>query len=469
MAEAASTSVLLGDHIEALRADWDRLIVVLKSERLPRRQADVLVGRFQILLNGLSDALDRVDAAHSNDVADAWQALAACKNASQRVTDEALGFLGGLLIRHAELDGAIADTAQSFADQLASRAGVWWSPVVVIGEEPPDDDETAVFADSAADAILQFPLVDSDIWHLPVVAHKYGYWIAKHDRSTTLGDLARAQATRINAALAGEPVSDLELSLWLPEVQNVLLASSVRPGEPDSAWLDQLLKRQQIHYWHLAADCFGVYFLGPAYAFLMLLSTCDLGDPFAEGDATAALPITRSRYVPSDARRAAVVLQTLKAMNENGRDRYTPGPFESEISLLDAVWRDALNATRWTEFESLRAGMAPWSAQAFTTLERWFGPQATAPADRVDAQRLIGRLQGQAPPSHGPVPGLTPVLNAAWAARARFPERTASLERECWRLLRGEEPADIFPDSRPPLTTAPRSCSRLSSLIGGAA
>ena len=95
----------------------------------------------------------------------------------------------------------------------------------------------------------------------------------------------------------------------------------------------------------LIADALATYLIGPAYAHALVFLVLNPTDPFIEGE-RASMGTGRSRFLPSDARRAAIVFDVLKRMSAKTKpDQHTDGIYDPELRLLETVWERALEAS----------------------------------------------------------------------------------------------------------------------------
>ncbi|HOC20315.1 MAG TPA: hypothetical protein PKL16_02295 [Anaerolineae bacterium] len=275
--------------------------------------------------------------------------------------------------------------------------------MVILGRRTAEDLPEALAVEEGADDVLvRLPLPRWDVWYLPLLAHAYGFWIAKRGRSAALEAFVAAREAALVARfdLGAGACDAAEAALWLPEVSSLAMA---RPEASDLGARDDrqlLLQRQRLHLWHfpdaeiwnlpLMAHEFGHVAALNTPAFLEFLArqvlTLVEGHPKAESwtrqqresyvsqrsahlheffaDAFAlycqgpafafdmtplhlnpAEALLRRGRHPTHAERFEVLLTVLERMNSAAQaDVYALGPYAPAIARLKDLWTQAVAA-----------------------------------------------------------------------------------------------------------------------------
>ncbi len=444
-------SVLLQNRVENQEADLKRLLHLLESP-LAAKYGATLVGLFKRIMSSLLHDLDALERRlQEGEGAGAWEELSDLRGRGQQLMEEAQAFLGGVAIQERALDDGMAETARKLADDYVIQGGVPWSPAVVLGRHSASDwTEDVVLEENPADSLVRLPIPRWDIWYLPLIAHDYGYWIAKRGQIKSFIQFVEEQIATVHRLLTDSPPAKEELALLLPEIRAIGDAQShaqdlERFRAQSRPVLEGLSKRLKVHLWHLIADAFATYLAGPAYAHALLFLTLDPTNPFLEGEEASESAAARSRYLPADARRAAVVLQTLQDMDDRSKDDpYAYGAYTSELNLLKSVWERALQVSNNLErFKNVQDAMRNWSRRIFEGLQYNFGLQGNQTTNlwQKAEQELVPAFLDGAPT--GLSANFQLVINAAWWCRPRYPDRIADILRDCERLLAGVAPRGL--------------------------
>jgi hypothetical protein len=441
MESTAEQSILLKSRIEYQRADFAHLSQVLDSVAIDPDHKGALPALLRRMMSPLQYDLEQVDTLFKQERhAEAWTELSEIRGRSRQLLEEARIFLGGIAIRKVSLDEQVAELAQEFARDL--DVGVNWSPAIVISVEPNYDwPEDLVFEDNPADGLVRLPMARWDIWRLPLVAHDYGYWVAKRGNISGFKEILEHQETLANCLMSDNPPTGEAASDLIPE----LLAMSDeqrRAADPDAfrkqnrCRLQMLIKRQTIRTWRLIADAFAAYLIGPAYVHALLFLELDPASPFSEG------PSARTQYLPAAARRAAVAFDMLRRMNKATMDDpYGDGLYSAELKLLDATWQSALQAAgNLDRYLAMQSENGTLVGQLYEAVEKHFGSfgSETKARWKKATESLVPLLRNGSEQRFKF--DLRTVLNAAWWCRARFPDCAARLAKDCMRLLTGSEP-----------------------------
>lgn len=438
MSAQDKNSILLRSQINYQRADFDHLAQVLDSSAIGPAYRGALQGLFKRMMNPLRQRLQGVEAlVDQREHSQAWSALSDIRAASHQFLEEARTSLGGAAIRNTSLDAPVGDLAQKFAQDLALDAGVSWSPAVIIALEPTYNwPESLVIEDNPADSLVRLSLARCDLWRLPLVAHDYGYWVAKRGNIAGFKQLVQQQAALANSILSDNPPTDEVVSALIPELCALYearrhAADIAQFREQNRAELENLIKRQIIRTWRLIADAFATYTIGPAYAHALLFLHLDPISPFSEGSAA------RSRYLPAAARRAAVVFDVLRQMDKaTANDAYDNGLYSAELNLMESTWQSALDITgNLQNYLATNASMSAWNVQLYKALETDFGSltSETTGKWKVATNTLVPILRSGSDEHF--TYDLRTVLNAGWWCRARYPDRVSTVAKDCMRLL----------------------------------
>ncbi|MBN1261863.1 MAG: hypothetical protein JXB35_14390 [Anaerolineae bacterium] len=449
---ADSQTFMKAAQVAALRADFTRLLEVLDAPEIPRTYGAMLVGRFKRALSPLIQDLERLESGPASPESALWSGLADVRERSRTLLREALAFLGGVAIREAALDRSLAQHAQDWLAAMAARVGVAWSPAVIIGRgRERDAPEVIAVSPLPEDSLAAIPIPRWDPWQLPRLLHVFGYWVAKRGQIAGFDRWVTTQIAQVHALADATPPEVQTLQAMLPEVQ-ALLAARIRAAQDgrEAEFLSRhaadatlLARRQTVHLWRLIADALATYLAGPCYVYAFLFLAADPLRGYVEGAQAGAGG--DSRFVPSDARRIALMLQILRAMDAGARDDpyAMHGPYGAEIQRIVAIWEKSADlAGMLPAYQHIQAVMIPWGEHLWEALVTHFGPQAgeTLDAWREATQEMIPLL------SHGSATGQQaaplPLLNAAWALRARHgrPDHLRALTRDVLRLLDGTEP-----------------------------
>jgi len=422
--------------------------------------------RIQTYFGSLSEARNTLDqikeaVAGRRSSQDGWKACVKLKgDLLLNLSNELLAVVGGIHIIEKELD-RISDPsspegqstlrfsaiAQSLVDDLNSRCGRGWAPILIVGEER--------LGNSVAGIIrLRFPACD--LGHLAFTADEYGYLVAQITAPAWFEDL-KADVRRStdpknhpggvpppDRACFSEPVQ----TLWA----EYYLSNETQPAAPPSPFrarrrdVEELKRQQVTHLCRLFAGAFATLFAGPAYVRALLHLNFLPDATFSEG---AAMPAFAHRFV--------FALETLKWMNRGLPDADdtsteaddTQGPFADEVDNtigIPALWRATLKSAGITQSEDDDGGYAkiaeeftPWLTRIKQGLRESFSLAFNDERVGTRAQwETAQELKKQISKAEFQVrlwPPLWAVLNAAWLARSESPEQWATIEHNAFRLL----------------------------------
>ncbi|PKN28089.1 MAG: hypothetical protein CVU64_14800 [Deltaproteobacteria bacterium HGW-Deltaproteobacteria-21] len=363
------------DEIRTLKAQMKSLLEnlirakkAMAAARINPRLLDAVEHRFEWKARESKEQLEalekKIDIGKS--IEECWKEFGALRKSLDEHFRECLAFLGGALIRSEGLDSRLCVVADAILWKLSHNVDCEWTRFTIMAD-------VDLFADMSEIIRLRFP--EFSIWHLPIVAHELGHFVAdKLDR-------------------------DARLFAGLMEKED-LGACSV------STLHEQF------------ADVFAVNALGPAYACSCI---------FLEFDPTRIYEGGSGH--PPDYERVHLIIRSLKTIDEkNQRGDYAPS-----IDALNSLWHCSMKACK--KQGSLTSEHA---ARLDNRLDRIFGHKGVGSRlknirynnePRYDrwpqASLLSTQLELQTVEDIFNVPGrkfiLRDVLNAAWQWRLWHP------------------------------------------------
>ena len=432
---------LLSSQLDSLKSDLDELTEVLRSPKMPQPYRDRFPGLFGLVMNPLRSDIDATERKVRESIVgirDAWKELERLKRQNYYLMENAQASLGGVVIRQQGLDRGMASKGQQLLEALAEQTGISWAPVVIIGQETTDDwEEEVMVKQDAGDTLVRLPIPAWEPWYLPLLAHDYGFWLAK-DRNRTLYEIGNEQAKLGRQFMEGTQLTESQSALLLPEIrsfkQDIGVDVIASDADQKAAELDILTSRQLVHTLHIIADAFATYLLGPVYMYPLIFLALEPLDPFSEGKGRTTTGRRRSRYLPSDARRAAIVFHILRKMDE-----HDTGLFSSELKFLESMWRGTLQVTGLaTNYAELFELMRPLADHIFAELNRYFGGSTKAVTIWQQSISFTDILKSgtDLPATTTPL-DLPAILGAAWWCRSRYPMLLATLTEDTMNLLAG--------------------------------
>jgi hypothetical protein len=320
--------------------------------------------------------------------------------------------------------------AEAITRELDKRAELGWQSVLIVADESPRRSIAQILR-------LRFPACD--VWHLPLIAYEYGYWVAS-ERSklfTPVRELVKRQAA-IGGYDGTLPPPDDE-QCFLDEVRrHWKLACDEKKSKGN--WheyvaqhkrdLDKVAELQESFISRLFADAFASFFVGPAY--LHALLNFKFGpDPLH----------SETPDMPSFAERFVVAFEILKWMNDEPLVR-RPGdderPFEREVEEVEELeeeagqeddsaqsrgllqlWKLALHSAGVVgdPYDATFAKFEPWIKEFKKALSQYtFGARMTYDEWR-EALSLEDKLLSEPMQLATSRPSKLVVINAAWSAR----------------------------------------------------
>jgi hypothetical protein len=268
--ELASTKRLLDDT---------KQIEPILHARLSVRFAQLVTAQQQAIQR-LEDQIQR----RQGSLDSSWKQLKKIREASTTLLGETLAFLGGLLVRHAELDQRTCHIAEVLCDYLARASQTYQGYLTIPATEDSFTGLTNIIR-------LHFP--DFSVWGLPLVAHEFGHYVvserSRRDFPDLFSDILQREGRGLGALQSSETILQEQF-----------------------------------------ADLFASYAVGPAYACTCILREFDPRD--------AHKP--RSGH-PSDAERSYFILQALRKMQKDDMVR----PYSRIIErLLAPTWLASMEA-----------------------------------------------------------------------------------------------------------------------------
>lgn len=259
---------VLNMHISALLQELKRVESTLKDMKVERKLREAVLSNFSaIFARHRSELLtmqrDIKKAAVLNFY---WGSLQSRRESCKALFNECLSFMGGALIRHAELDHDICQIADVMIEQLMAFATIKYPRFTLLANDNYYTETTTIIR-------LNFP--EHSVWNLPMAAHELGHYAARR-------------------------ISD--------EAGNFLFEKRLLKLEEEKK------ERERDHLHEHIADLFAVYTLGPAYASAALFHR------FSPLDDTAT---TDGDKHPSHLARLRFILKTLEMMNETSDRMYT--------------------------------------------------------------------------------------------------------------------------------------------------
>lgn len=386
-----------------------------------------------------------------HNLAEAWKLCVELRAEVVALSSELLALIGGALLQTIKLDSikeqpdnapktpvergpSFADLSTELVKQLEDHSNIILRPFLIVGEE-------YLGAGKVELARLQFP--QCSIWHVPLTAHQYGYLVAtKENYAPDNIKATKASIERfVSSAYSDEPGEfsrQPDATCLLKELEYEWEAYRRKlPGEERKKYRDTqgprlaALKDQQIRYfYHLFADAFATFYVGPAYICALLFLRF-----FPEQLAPA------SPYTPPFTDRFVFALETLRWMqqqvtNSSGEDTafqlLLPQKPDAATGLYERWRKTVISAGQSDTYGERCEAYSSWLA----TIKQYF---ADLPADHLErsytnwqnAIKLKDKLltdlnNGEFPFEILSLP-LTArdkvvLLNAAWAARWEHPD-----------------------------------------------
>jgi hypothetical protein len=233
----------------------------------------------------------------------AWAEVKSSVTAS--LLDECLLYLQAARSRSSGVEADLCEIIDALFDELAGKTqSLAWKSYSVFAPEDSFDVLSRIIR-------VRYPV--SGVWDIPIAVHEFGHFLS--------GNLRRVRP-------------DGSAQLVFEEEKN----SFVPPQSIDQTPLGMQQSHTDWRFWldEIFADVFATYAVGPSFACSCLLVRFDPGSTEEETDGKH----------PSYAKRAYVILQTLRFLNEEQLGR---GQFGQAIQVLDTSWQGACEAagTRW--------------------------------------------------------------------------------------------------------------------------
>lgn len=278
---------------------WDELDSTVGSE------AKDLKFKLQDIRLKLRAAALKSPAEAAQDFNDAWGSYKEIYEYSQEVFAECLEYIGGLALRDRGFDKNICEIADKLIISCATdwNDSPWKSLTILAAQER--------FGQTLARIIrLRFP--EWTIWTLPFTAREFAHVALNADRNRKLLQFVKE---KVDELAEKEP--------------RLVEARKSEPSGSDKLKIVERRARRHAenHIRELVADAFATYTMGPAYAcaaILLRLNPIDGGSDSPDH--------------PTDAKRAEVVLETLRLMNEKASGE---PPYTDIIERLEREWTSA--------------------------------------------------------------------------------------------------------------------------------
>jgi hypothetical protein len=427
----------------------EKLLRVLNRVAPPKLKPEFslrIYGKFHRFIAPLKDQLKEIEEGaqeedlSGNQLAALWARYVSLKRETQKLLAQGLDFLGGLAVRELDLEAGTWAVAEHLVYYYAQQMGINGTLEAIPGRDRLNSDlESYQLA-----RIIHVPLPHWDIWYLPLMAHELGLLATLAEPFSLYW---REQIEQVQRLLDDTPPS--ELPPLLPEIRDIWNARAhvvdlAAFREQTRPLLEPLIKGQRQYLAHLIADVFATYLVGPAYVYALLFLILDPTEPLVEGQEAAPAGSDRSPYLPADAQRMVIVMQTLETMNEQVKeDRYDTGPYVSELKLLTFTWQHALEISgNLAAYQRLQEMIQPWARNVYRLIDHNFGlVKETAALWEKAQQQLVPLLQnGTDTPYRLELPfDLLLLINAAWWCRPRFLDDIGRLSQACQQLLSGQQ------------------------------
>jgi hypothetical protein len=372
-----TSAEMLLDQLQVVEDDCQHLLKLLESTNLNPADRTALEGRFKMALSRqllrIQHLRQQVD---PQEASQPWQELGDVRRQASQLFEDALIFTGGAAISRAELFQQTAASAQQYTAWLATMSGLDWTPVLVASaldvEARPEE---LVIESGPDDRLVRLPLLGYDLWHLPLLAERWGTIMVKNSQVSDLTEVVNGQAEMVSTILSGQPPQAADLAAFLPEVLELVAARQLAQ-DPAKFILEhqgvagKLFLRQKIHLWRLAGAALAAYLAGPAYVCALLFLQLDPTQRDLEGVASP-----NSRYQPSDMKRAALVFQALHAANDQEKPaNSSTGPYSEALSLLETIWQQALEGqNNLGLYQQAQGQVQPWGKALLEVFDIHFG------------------------------------------------------------------------------------------------
>jgi hypothetical protein len=290
-------------------------------------------------------------------LADLWVDLRTYTEQAAGVLDECRSFIEGTLLRRSAVDDGLCGLADALLEELGERTGIGWATPTLLGR-----------ADSYASmaGIIRLEFSDSTVWHLPILAHEYGHYLAEEHRRRLLNAVD---------------------TTWEFPVLDYISGQS--GGGTDNRTANLLQE--------LFADLFAVRALGPAFACTAILLRFNPSAPDSDSDTH-----------PSDPKRAHFIVSALRKANP---------AYANAARLLERTWADSQRA----------AQVKPLKSEVVAQLDEWLAGLSEK-LDLLRRKSNYSNLPAAVGISRSLTPGgpmfdcsMTDALNAAWLRRAQQP------------------------------------------------
>jgi hypothetical protein len=338
-------------HFNNLKRDVDRISFLLEDDFMATVEG--LGGKFKQKLSPLLQEFENLEekADSGVDKAILWSDLDSLAHKCQAVIETQLEFLGGVAIHKGitasgnGFDAGFATRAQKWLNSIRDSIGLNLPLSVIVGQGPLLEIDMG---------LVRVSFLDWDLWHLPLLGRSLGFLAAKEQRKDMIDSLI-APVQKLFQTVPAEPPPDLEL--FLPDVMQIWRGYRYATTDSEKEKfrqnhqnrLKEIATWQETYLKHLFADMFATAILGPVYALAVFVLELDYRNPEQYGLENPDLIEDREtapRFLPTSVQRAAAILATLKAMDQDKkRPSYERSPYQSIIQELESLWQSALQST----------------------------------------------------------------------------------------------------------------------------
>jgi hypothetical protein len=374
-------------QIYALVENLNAASKAMQSSSIDERLRSAVQVRFNATIDPMrQDLIDLRDSVIGGEpLDDCWDRLSRTRSECRPVFRECLDFIEGSLIRSAGIDVGICQISDALLNDLEAMTNIHWARLTILGERESFDQTIDIMR-------LRFP--EFGVWNLPLMAHEFGHLVEFELRALPRRDLF-----------------PIKVRIRQEEMRDHIKGKHLR---------------------ELFCDLFGVYSMGPAFAFACLILNFNPQKSHCDGE-----------YHPSFAKRAHFIFRALEKM-----DADSPGhPFSSAIQDLESSWKKSLNALGKSELsQEDKDQLDIWLEELYVMLDKrlrdvkyptsgkdgwivaqnWFGVW-----DRQFGNKEELSIDGNLPKGK-----LRDMLNAAWLCRFRYPDKVQEISRASQSLLR---------------------------------
>ncbi len=437
------------NRLDGLEQDLRRVESLLEAELIELKPGfrGKLGGLLSDLLFELKALRDRAKT-HKEPV-HLWADLASLHRRSQKIIEAQLEFLGGIAMvwgvseGWGRFDEGFAPLTEEWLNELRRRVGLDRPLSLIVGRGSILELEIG---------IVRIPFLDWDLWHLPLLGRAVGLLAAtsegrQKDRLDKVVDPIIQQVNRLFWNDVRQLPSDLVR--MLPEI--VEIGQGYQSATLDTEKelfrqnhqepLNELSNQQRTYLYHLFADMFTTAILGPAYALAVFVLELDYYSPeqysLEDPDQIEGRDMA-PRFLPASSHRAAAILATLQAMDEEDPDQQRD--YNSVIQRLETIWRAAIQSTgQQDSLDIIRQKFSVWHQDLYqNVIQRTVGillkdTRETWRRTQDWYKALCGKR-----PKPGLFPTITELVGAIWLHRLDYPDQADSTLILANLILQGE-------------------------------